>query len=334
MIANSIDEPLPRGYSVIIPVYNSQDSLPELLELLVGEMRGHGLPFEILMVDDASADDSWACIQELASTYPEVRGSTMSRNFGQHSAILAALRTARYDVSITMDDDLQHLPSEIWKMDAALIPSVDVVYGRAVEEEHGVWRNLSSRAVKGSLGAAVGTDMASKASAFRLFRTAIRGAFADTVDPYVSIDVLLSWSTTRIAAVDVHMDKRRYGTSNYTLRRLGRHAVNMLTGFSVLPLRIVTITGFGFALFGIFVLGFVLVSYAINGGSLPGFPFLASLVAIFSGAQLFALGVLGEYLGRMHFRSMQRPPYVVRASTPERAQAPPTGESAGGDGLV
>lgn len=315
MISSSIDEALPRGYSVVIPVYNSEESLPELVPMLLDELRGHGLPFEVLLVDDASSDASWAVIRRLAAEHSEVRGWTMSRNFGQHSAILAALRMARYDVTITMDDDLQHLPSQIWTMDAALTDDVDVVYGQAVEEEHGLWRNLSSRAVKGSLSAAVGADTASKASAFRLFRTSIRGAFADTVDPYVSIDVLLSWSTTRFTAVDVRMDQRRYGTSNYTLRRLGRHAVNMLTGFSVLPLRVVTVTGFGFALFGIFVLGFVLVSYAINGGSLPGFPFLASLIAIFSGAQLFALGVLGEYLGRMHFRSMQRPPYVLRAAT-------------------
>jgi len=312
-----VDEVLPDGLSVVIPVYNSEESLPPLIGALVNELDSGDLPYEIILVDDASRDASWSIIADLTDKWEHVRGFTMSRNFGQHPAILAGLRAARFALTVTMDDDLQHLPSEIAKLRAGLTDDVDLVYGQAVEEEHGLWRNVSSRAVKASLGAAVGAETAAKASAFRLFRTGLRGAFANSMDPYVSIDVLMSWSTTRIIAVPVQMDKRPFGTSQYTLRKLGRHAINMLTGFSVLPLRIVTITGFGFAFFGLLVLGFVLISYAINGGSLPGFPFLASLIAIFSGAQLFALGVLGEYLGRMHFRSMQRPPYVVRAAVGE-----------------
>lgn len=317
MIPARVDEVLPHGCSVVIPVYNSGQALEPLITALVEELDrdADNTPYEIILVDDASPDDSWSHICELAARHTHVRGFSMARNFGQHPAILAGIREARYAVTVTMDDDLQHLPSEIPKLWAGLTDDVDLVYGQAVEEEHGLWRNVSSRAVKASLGAAVGADTASKASAFRMFRTGLRGAFANSLDPYVSIDVLMSWATTRVVAVPVQMDKRLYGTSNYTLRRLGRHAINMLTGFSVLPLRIVTLTGFGFALFGVAVLAFVLISYLVNGGSLPGFPFLASMIAIFSGAQLFALGVLGEYLGRMHFRSMQRPPYVVRRAT-------------------
>jgi undecaprenyl-phosphate 4-deoxy-4-formamido-L-arabinose transferase len=294
---------------------------------LIEEFRSHDVRFEIILIDDASHDDSWRCVEELSTQYSEVWGFSMTRNFGQHAASLAGIRAAGYARTITMDDDLQHVPDQIWLMDEALTPAVDVVYGQAIEEEHGVWRNLTSRMIKASLGAAAGADFASKASAFRLIRTSTRDAFADSMDPYVSIDVLLSWTTTRVVSIPVRMDQRRHGASNYTLRRLARHAVNMLTGFSVLPLRIVTFTGFAFAIFGVLILAFVLVRFVAAGGSLPGFPFLASIIAIFSGAQLFALGVLGEYLGRIHFRSMQRPPYLIRTST---GHTPPNRAHTGG----
>ena len=109
---------------------------------------------------------------------------------------------------------------------------------------------------------------------------------------------------------------RKQGTSGYTFRKLLTHAMNMMTGFSTLPLQFASVVGFVFTLFGIGVLIYVVGRYFLNGGSVPGFPFLASIVAIFSGAQLFALGIIGEYLARMHFRSMQKPPYVVRDADP------------------
>jgi undecaprenyl-phosphate 4-deoxy-4-formamido-L-arabinose transferase len=101
------------------------------------------------------------------------------------------------------------------------------------------------------------------------------------------------------------------GVSNYTVGKLIAHAVNMITGFSTLPLQIASIIGFGFTLFGLGVLVYVLGRFLLQGSAVPGFPFLASVIAIFSGAQLFALGIIGEYLARMHFRSMERPTYVV-----------------------
>ena len=133
--------------------------------------------------------------------------------------------------------------------------------------------------------------------------------------PFVSIDVLLSWGTSRFAAVPVAQDVRQSGVSNYTFLKLVSHALTMMTGFSTWPLRLASIVGFGFTMFGLLVLGFVVGRFLWQGGSVPGFPFLASVIAIFSGAQLFALGVIGEYLARMYFRTMERPPYVVREET-------------------
>jgi len=131
------------------------------------------------------------------------------------------------------------------------------------------------------------------------------------------VDVLLTWGTNRFAAIPVRYDPRRVGRSQYTFRRLVTHALNMMTGFSIVPLQLATFIGFAFTLFGILVLAYVIGRYLTHGVDVPGFTFLASIVIIFSGAQLFALGVFGEYLARIHFRMMDRPSYVVRSSTPE-----------------
>jgi undecaprenyl-phosphate 4-deoxy-4-formamido-L-arabinose transferase len=116
----------------------------------------------------------------------------------------------------------------------------------------------------------------------------------------------------RFAAIDVRHDPRQAGRSNYSLRRLVRHAWDMVTGFSIAPLQLASATGFVFTVFGVLVLAYVVGRYLILGGSVPGFPFLASIIAIFSGVQLFALGIFGQYLGRVHQRALSRPTYVVR----------------------
>jgi undecaprenyl-phosphate 4-deoxy-4-formamido-L-arabinose transferase len=165
-----------------------------------------------------------------------------------------------------------------------------------------------------ALQGAMGAETARRASSFRAFRTQLRTAFAGYQAPFVSIDVLLTWGTTRFAAVPVLHESRASGTSTYTFRKLLAHALNMLTGFSVLPLQLASLVGFAFTLFGMGVLVYVVGRFLIAGGSIPGFPFLASIIAIFSGAQLFALGIIGEYLARMYQRTMEQPAYVVRSA--------------------
>ena len=138
-------------------------------------------------------------------------------------------------------------------------------------------------------------------------------AFEHYESPLVSIDVLLGWSTSRFTSVTVPHQERQVGRSNYTFRSLVRHTLNMVTGFSILPLQLATVIGCLSMLFGLAVLAFVLIRYLREGSATaPGFPFLASIIVIFAGAQLFALGIIGEYLGRMHLRSMARPTYAVR----------------------
>jgi len=161
----------------------------------------------------------------------------------------------------------------------------------------------------------MGANNARQVSAFRVFRREVTRALAHYGGAFVSIDVLLTWGTNRFSYVRGRHEPRRAGVSGYTLRKLVTHAMNMMTGFSTVPLQFASIVGFCFTIFGIGVLAYVVGRFFLLGGSVPGFPFLASIIALFSGAQLFALVIIGEYLARMHFRMMDRPSYVVREVT-------------------
>ncbi|MGZ6970482.1 MAG: glycosyltransferase family 2 protein [Thermoanaerobaculia bacterium] len=298
--------------SVVIPVYESARILPALLQRVTAVLDGVGGAWEVILVNDGSRDESWKAIQAACASSPGVHGIDLMSNFGQHNALLAGIRAARHDVIVTMDDDLQNPPEEIPALLRALTEGVDVVYGTPAAARHGLARNLASSLTKLALRSAMGVSIAEKVSAFRAFRTQLRDGFADYRSQYVSIDVLLTWGTRRFASVPVKHEPRAEGASTYTLRKLVTHALNMVTGFSVLPLQISSVIGFALALFGFGVLAYVLLRYLALGYSVPGFPFLASIIAIFSGAQLFALGMIGEYLARIHFRVMDRPAYVVR----------------------
>jgi undecaprenyl-phosphate 4-deoxy-4-formamido-L-arabinose transferase len=271
--------------------------------------------FEILLVEDDGGDGTWERIVELSQIDGRVRGIRLARNYGQHNALLCGIRAAKGQIIVTLDDDLQNPPEEIGKLLDRLDEGYDVVYGTPQRQQHGFLRDLASKVTKLALQAAMGAETASKVSAFRAFRTVLRDAFSDYRSPTVNIDVLLTWGTTRFTSVTVSHEKRPSGQSGYTLRKLVTHAVNMMTGFSTLPLQIASILGLTFSFFGAGILVYVLARYLLEGSAVPGFPFLASIVALFSGVQLFALGIIGEYLARMHFRSMDRPPYAERAST-------------------
>jgi glycosyltransferase involved in cell wall biosynthesis len=305
-----------RTLSVVIPVYNSDAVLPTLIERIEPILAENCDSFEVILVDDGSRTNAWQVIEQLAESHDWIRGVRLMRNYGQHNALLCGVRLARNDVIVTIDDDLQHPPEEIPKLLERLDTGFDVVYGSPIEDQHGLFRNLASQATKIALQSAMGAETARKVSAFRAFRAPVRQAFAAYPGPFVSLDVLLTWGTSQFDAVPVRHDSRLEGASNYTIRKLITHALNMMTGFSTVPLQIASMIGFVFTIVGIIALGYVIGRYLIEGTSVPGFPFLASMIAIFSGAQLFALGIIGEYLARMHVRSMERPAYAVRSTTP------------------
>ena len=307
--------PAKTSVTAVVPVYNGEPTLGELCERLAAVLEGSSRAFEIILVNDGSRDASWKAIERIARQNARVRGLNLMRNYGQHNALLCGIRAARYEVVVTLDDDLQNPPEEIPVLLERLADGFDVVYGQPENEQHGFVRDCASQITKLVLERSMGSEVARQISAFRAFRTQLRGAFADYRGTFVSIDVLLTWATTRFAAVRVSHLPRKVGASNYSMRQLITHALNMVTGFTTLPLQLASMTGFFCTFFGILVLAWVLGRTLIFGSSVPGFAFLASIIAIFSGAQLFGIGIIGEYLSRMHARALDRPAYVVRDHT-------------------
>lgn len=308
MINNSQNPTL----SVVIPAYNSSGSLGALISELTQTLPTFTSGYEIIVVNDGSKDNTWQVLSQLVNAYPHLQAINLLRNYGQHNALLCGIQSAKNDIIVTIDDDLQNPPQEIPKLLDKLAEGYDVVYGTPQKERHGFWRDLASQVTKLVLQNTMGAQTARNVSAFRAFRSWVREAFVGYNGSFVSIDVLLTWGTTRFTAIPVRHESRKIGVSNYTFRKLVTHALNMMTGFSVLPLQLASMIGFVFTLFGFGILAYVIGRYLILGYSVPGFPFLASIISIFSGAQLFALGIIGEYLARMHFRLMDKPAFAIR----------------------
>jgi len=304
---------LRRGISVIVPVYKSERILRALIARLSPVLESLQVRYELILVNDGSPDNSWSVITQLSRQYPWIVGIDLLKNSGQENALLCGLRAARYDVSVMMDDDLQNPPEEIPRLLAKLEEGFDVVYGTPEKEQHGLSRDLASLISKLVMQEAMGIKNARNVTAFKIFRTQLRDAFSGFCSPHVSIDVLLVWGTQNLGSLKVAHDPRLVGKSNFTFRKLVTHSVNLLTGFSVVPLQLASLMGFVFALFGFGTMVYVLVDFFfISGREVKGFAFLASLITIFSGAQLLALGIMGEYLARIHVRSMERQPYTIR----------------------
>ena len=296
--------------SVVIPVYNGSDSLPALVEALGAILPEVANRFELVLVNDGSPDQSWQVITRLARQYRWVRGVDLMRNYGQHNATLCGIREARYEVIVIMDDDLQNPPAEIPKLVRKLDEGYDVVYGVPRRRHQAWWKSLASVIVKRAIAAVMGVRTVRDIGAFKAFRADLRKAFETFHSPDVLVDVLLSWGTSRFASVTVDESARSVGKSNYTLFKLIKVSLLVLTSYTTIPLRFASLVGFLFTLFGVGVLVYVLVVY-FTAGSIPGFPFLVSTVIIFSGVQLFALGIIGEYLARVFERTGGRPTYTI-----------------------
>ena len=300
-----------RSISVIVPVYNSEQTLVALHKRLNSVCTKLAGEFEIIFVNDGSIDNSWEEIKNLEEKNPSVVGVNLMKNFGQHNALLCGIRKAKYELIATLDDDLQNPPEELPKLIEKLNEDFDVVYGKPEKEQHGLFRNISSVITKISLKTTMGVENAKNVSAFRVFRTQLREAFKQYSGSFISIDVLLTWGTNRFTTVPVKNDDRQFGRSNYTFSKLFVHALNMITGFSVLPLQIASMLGFIFAFFGLSILIYIVILYMLVGTPVQGFPFLVSIIVVFSGVQLLSIGIIGEYLARMYFRTMDSPQYIA-----------------------
>jgi glycosyltransferase involved in cell wall biosynthesis len=299
------------GCSVVVPVYNGQKSLQELAQRLSAVLPALAEDHELILVNDGSADASWDEIQALVRDRPWVRGINLMRNYGQHNALLAGIQRARFDTIVTLDDDLQHPPEELPKLVEKLREGWDVVYGRPEERSHDLWRNVASRLIKAVLRVVLGAQMAAHSSAFRCFRAKLRRGFAGFAGAELSVDVLLSWSARRVTHVLVAHHPRHAGKSGYTFAKLTKLAFELLTGYSAVPLRVASALGLSTAVFGMAMFFYVVIRRLLQTEYTPGFAFQAAEIALFAGMQLFAIGVIGEYIAKLHFRTMGKPPYAI-----------------------
>ncbi len=301
--------------STVVPVYNAEKTLPELVARLRPVLETSGGDFELILVDDGSRDGSWDLIRRLAGEDSRIRGINLMRNYGQHNALREGIMAARGEVIVTLDDDLQNPPEEIPRLLEKLEEGYDVVYGTPERKKHSFWRRRGSGLIRLILRGALGTKIARNISSFRALRSEVRAAFPGYRGAFIIIDAPLAWATDRFGAVTVRHQPREDGRSNYSFCRLLVQSLNALFGFSIRPLKFASLLGFFFTIFGAGVLAYAIGRYLILGYSIPGFPFLASIIAIFSGAQLLVLGITGEYLSRMYFRTMGRPGSIVRSTT-------------------
>ncbi len=302
--------------SVVVPVYNSSDTLPILVDELLGVLPRVAEKFELVLVNDGSRDRSWDVIARLSQDYSWVRGIDLMRNFGQHNATLCGIRDAQYEVIVIMDDDLQNPPGEIPKLLGKLAEGYDVVYGIARKRQQTWWKKTASFIVKRAIAYVMGQKYVRDIGAYKVFRTNLRKAFDNFHNPDVLVDVLLSWGASRYSFVEVEEDPRISGRSNYDLVKLIKVTLLVLTSYTTLPLRFASLLGLLFTIFGVGVFVYVITIY-FTLGSIEGFPFLASTISIFSGVQLFALGIIGEYLARIFERTKGRPAYTIARTTKE-----------------
>ncbi len=298
--------------SVVVPVYNGQDSLDELCLRIQTVLTPLVQQFEIILVNDGSRDQSWQVITRQVSQYHNIRGVNLMRNYGQDNALLAGIQLAYYEIIVTLDDDLQHPPEEIPNLLAKLLEGYDIVYGKPAHKQHGTWRNVTSVLFYQVLNLVMGSTIGEHLSAFRAFRSVLRRGFERFTDTHLSIDALLAWNTQRITHILIKHEARKYGASGYTLKKLWHHAMSMLTGYSHLPVRLAISLGLLTTGLGLFLGILGLSLHFSHVMTISGSAFVILVITLFSGVQLCAIGILGEYLVRLHFRTMGQPAYVIR----------------------
>ncbi|HEY1798760.1 MAG TPA: glycosyltransferase family 2 protein [Stellaceae bacterium] len=313
-------EPTP-ALSLVIPVYNGAESVGELCDALerLEIAGGH----EIILVNDGSPDNSLAVCREIvARARIPITLVDLARNYGEHNAVMAGLRHAAGAHVITMDDDLQNPPEEVTRLLAhAQATGQDVVYTYYDEKQHAWWRNLGSRFTNWVAGFVLDKPKDLYLSSFRCMSAFVVREVTHYEGPFPYVDGLLLQVTQNIGSLLVIHLPRAVGRSNYTMRRLVRLWMSMFVNFSVMPLRISTLTGFALSAFGA-VGGIAAIIEAAFFEPPAGWSSLMAAVLLLSGVQLVILGIVGEYLGRLYLTANRKPQSVIRSVT----RAEPTAE--------
>ena len=310
--------------SVVIPVYNSSESLRQLTTRLLATLEDLHVTHEIVFVDDGSRDRSWEVLQEIQAEHSDrVLCLQLMRNFGQHNALMCGFRHTQGRFVVTIDDDLQNPPEEIGKLLTAIrAQSLDVVYGAPDRRKHRTWRNLGSWIVNVVYRTMFKTRVA--ISSFRIIRREVMEATFSYSLNYTFVDGLLAWNSQRIGEVTVEHHPRKLGRSNYSLPKLVVLALNLFSNFSLLPLQAVSLIGFVIALSGLLTGAYYVLQFLRSNIAVSGYASTIVSILVLGGVQLLSLGMIGEYLGRLHLNVNRKPQYTIRnvcASRPADEQA-------------
>lgn len=304
-------------YSVVVPVYNSERSLDELYERVKKTFEQEVREaFELVLVDDSSVDHSFTVMENLRKVDPRVKIIQLSKNYGQHCALLCGMNYSKGDFIITMDDDLQHPPEEIPKLieEINVRDDLDVVIGAYDVKKHGIIRNLGTY-MSGLVTARVfGNDRNLQLTSFRIMRRFIAENLLKMKVSYPRIGHLLLLVSNRIGNVTVEHDKRMYGKSGYSFKRLVKDFFHNISNNTALPLVFLRNIGLlSFALSGCLAL-YYMIRYFVVGVSIEGWTTIILVLLFFSGLTLLGLGIVGEYLYRVLEETKKLPNYMIRKS--------------------
>lgn len=297
--------------SIVVPLFNSAATMPKLiseLSAICAEANG-----EIVLVNDGSRDDTARVAREhLQASVVPITFVNLSRNFGEHNAVIAGLRAARGRHIVTMDDDLQNPPSEVMKLlNAAESESRDVVYSSYAHKEHSWWRNLGSAVTNLIADYVVDKPKGLYLSSFRCISQLVAREIAKSRNPYPYIDGLIFQVTQNVAVVPVEHAPREEGASGYTFPKLIRLWISMLINVSVVPLRLMTFAGLITSALGFVALVEVVIEH-LTRRTPTGWGSVMAAVLLLSGTQLLLLGIVGEYIGRIYLGISEKPQSVVR----------------------
>lgn len=297
--------------SVVIPVYNSAQTLFELVERLEKVLKEIvNNKYELVFVNDGSTDSSWNILKELAESNDKIIAINLTRNFGQHNALMCGFAGTHGKYIITLDDDLQNPPEEIPKLFNEIQNGYDVVYGIYDTKKHAKFRNLGSNIIQFFYRKVFNINI--RLTSFRIMKRQIVQFLLCYERSFTFIDGIIAWYTKKIKNVIVRHQNRKIGDSGYSLKKLIILALNMVTNFSLVPLQIASLTGLFFSFVGFIFGSFFIIKKMFFGIPVSGFASTIVAITIFSGVQLLTLGILGEYVGRIHINVNKRPQYAIR----------------------
>lgn len=299
-------------YSVVIPVYNSEATLEELCQRISAVFNNIGHPYEIILVNDASSDGSWLIMRKLKESLSNIKIIQLMRNFGQHNAVICGLHYVTGDYVITMDDDLQNPPEEIPKLISKITDGYDVVIGAQKIKQHSSFKNLSSFVIRYLNEKIFNKPKELRLSSYRIFTRAVADEIKALRTPYPYISGQLLSITSNIVNVEVIHDKRKYGKSTYSFRKLLSLALNLIINYSSLPLKILTFIGINVAAISFFLGIYFMAKKLFIGIPVEGWTSVVVLVSFFNGLLLIIVSIIGEYLVRIINEVSNRQQFVIR----------------------